>query len=100
MSRSLGGPDLVTIYTTMGLLQAEVIKGKLESAGIPVLLSYESAGPVFGITVDGLGEVEVQVPREFEAEALDLIEPLEDGHDEVSDDEWEWDEGEELADEG
>ncbi|MBC8449884.1 MAG: hypothetical protein H8D78_19290, partial [Chloroflexi bacterium] len=40
--------ELVTIYVSMGLLGAEVIKSKLETAGIPALLSYESAGPVIG----------------------------------------------------
>jgi len=69
--------DLVTIYTSMGPLRAEVIKSKLEAAGVPALLSYESAGMVIGILADGLGEVRVQVPREYEADALALIEPVE-----------------------
>jgi len=77
MSRASEEPRLVTVYTATGLLGAEVIKSKLEAAGIPVLLSYESAGPVIGIIVDGLGEVRVQVPQEFEAEARALIEPPE-----------------------
>ncbi|MDH7485656.1 MAG: DUF2007 domain-containing protein [Anaerolineae bacterium] len=85
-------PELVVVYVSMGLLEAEVIKGKLEAAGIPALLSYESAGPVIGIIIDGLGEVKVQVPQEFEAEARTLIEPLEAGE-EVGDEEWVEDEG-------
>jgi len=89
MSQSSDPPRLVTIYTSMGLLPAEVIKSKLEAAGIPALLRYQSAGPVIGITVDGLGEVQVLVPQEFEEEALDLIEPVEIGDDEFEDEEWE-----------
>ena len=54
-------PGLVVIHIAQGLLRAQVIKAKLEEAGIPVLLDYESAGPVIGITVDGLGEVRVLV---------------------------------------
>jgi len=89
MPRSTGEPDLVTIYTSMGPLGAEVIKSKLEAAGIPVLLSYESAGPILGIIVDGLGEVRVQVPRDLAPEALALIEPLESvDEDEWQDEEW------------
>ena len=76
MSRASENPKLVTIHTAMGPLRAEVIKSKLEAAGIPVLLSYESAGPVIGITVDGLGEVKVQVPQELAEEARILIEPV------------------------
>jgi hypothetical protein len=71
MSRSSKESDLVTVYTSMGPLRAEVI-----AAGIPVLLRYESAGLVIGITVDGLGEVRVQVPRELADEARSLIEPV------------------------
>jgi hypothetical protein len=54
-------------------LLADLYKSKLEAAGIPVLLRYESAGMVFGITVDGLGEVRVMVPAEFAAEAESLL---------------------------
>jgi len=93
MGRETGKLDLVTIFTSMGPLQAEVIKSKLEAAGIPVLLSYDSAGPVFGIIVDGMGEVRVQVPREFEQEALALIEPVD------QEDDGEWEEGWEDEDE-
>jgi hypothetical protein len=57
-----------------GLLNAQVIKAKLEEAGIPVLLDYESVGPIIGITVDGLGEVRVLVPDKCADEARALIE--------------------------
>ncbi len=76
MSRYSKESDLVTIHVAMGPLRAEVIRSKLEAAGIPVLLRYESAGLVIGITVDGLGEVRVQVPRELADEARALIEPV------------------------
>ncbi len=65
--------DLVTVFVTHGLLRANVVRGLLESAGIPVLLSYESVGPVIGITMDGMGRVEIRVPEEWEQEALDLL---------------------------
>ena len=69
--------NLVTVYRSMGMLGAQVVKAKLEAAGIPTMLKYESAGLVFGLTVDGLGMVEVQVPEEYadEAEALVTEEP-------------------------
>jgi hypothetical protein len=88
MSKSSGEPDLITIYTSMGPLGAEVIKSKLESAGIPVLLSYQSAGAILGVIVDGLGEVRVQVPRDMADEARALIEPLTAGDDEWDDEDW------------
>lgn len=66
-------PGLTTVYTTFGQLRAQVIKAKLESAGIPALLSYESAGVALGITVDGLGEVRVMVPDHLAQEARELL---------------------------
>lgn len=56
----------VTVTTTQGLLQAEVVRTYLQSHGIPVILRYESAGRILGITVDGLGEVQVMVPSRWE----------------------------------
>jgi hypothetical protein len=67
-------PELTVVYVEQGLLRAQVIKAKLEEAGIPVLLEYESAGPIFGITVDGLGQVRILVPNRHADEARDLIE--------------------------
>ncbi len=64
---------LVTVCVARQL-EAHVIKGRLESEGIPVLLSYESAGLVYGITVDGIGEVRVMVPESMEAEARMILE--------------------------
>ena len=66
--------DLTTVYTAAGLIKAQVIKAKLEAAGIRVLLDYESVGPVIGITVDGLGAVRVLVANEDAEEARGLIE--------------------------
>jgi len=59
----------VVIYRANGLTQAELVKGYLESEEIPVDLDYESAGQVIGLTLDGLGEVRVLVPEEYEEAA-------------------------------
>ena len=64
--------QLVTVYVARQM-EAQIIKGRLESEGIPVLLSYESAGLVYGITVDGLGEVKVMVPRRLAEEAREIL---------------------------
>jgi len=54
--------DLVVVYTTQGALRAEIIKGKLESEGIPAIVRSESQN-VIPMTVDGIGKAEVLVPR-------------------------------------
>ena len=63
---------LVTVCTAK-YLEAQIIKGRLESEGIPVLLRYESAGLVYGLTIDGLGQVKVMVPRRLVAEAKEIL---------------------------
>lgn len=66
-------PGMAVVHTEHGLLRAQVIKAMLEEAGIPVLLDYESVGPLFGVTVDGLGEVRILVPLQFADQARALI---------------------------
>ena len=65
--------DLVVVYKTQGILRAEIIKSKLEGAGIPALLKYESLGPVLAVTVDGLGKVQVLVRKEDAQTAVELL---------------------------
>ena len=68
---SAKGP-LVTVCTAR-YLEAQIIKGRLESEGIPVLLSYESAGLIYGLTIDGLGEVKIMVPKRLAEEAKEIL---------------------------
>ncbi len=65
--------ELVSVYTSSGLLGAEVIKGKLESEGIPAILKYESTASMIPVTVDGLGEVQVLVRAEDERKARRVL---------------------------
>jgi len=64
--------QLVTVCTARHM-EAQIMKGRLEIEGIPVLLSYESAGLVYSITVDGLGEVKIMVPKRLAEEAKELL---------------------------
>jgi len=64
--------QLVTVRTA-NYLEAQIIKGRLETEGIPVLLSYESAGLVYGLTIDGLGEVKIMVPQHLAEEAEEIL---------------------------
>jgi hypothetical protein len=64
---------LVTVYRAFGQPEAEIIKGRLSAEGIPAILKYESLGPVYGLTMDGLGQVEVQVPYKYEERAKDIL---------------------------
>ncbi len=63
---------LVTVYIARQM-DAQIIKGRLESEGIPALLSYESAGLVYGLTIDGLGQVKIMVPEHMAGEAKEIL---------------------------
>lgn len=65
--------ELVVVYRSMGPLRAQVIKGKLESEGIPAVLKGESANTVFPVLVSGMGEVQVLVSKSREQEALAVL---------------------------
>jgi hypothetical protein len=64
---------LVTVRVARQI-EAQIIKGRLESEGIPVLLTYESLGVVYGLTVDGIGEVRIMVPKPLAEQAKEILE--------------------------
>jgi len=65
---------LVLVAETAGELTAEVIQGRLESAGIPSALQYDSMGTsLFPVPSVPLGRVRVLVPHEFADEAFALL---------------------------
>ncbi len=72
------GEKWVPVFKAAGLPQAYIVKGRLESFGIPVKLSYEAIGKIYGITVDGLGEVSILVRQDDLEEALQLLEETEE----------------------
>lgn len=67
---------VVTVYVSQGPLAAEAIAAKLEAQGIPAACKFEAVGRVYGITVDGLGKVEVQVPASWRERALAALQEM------------------------
>lgn len=65
--------DLKEIAVVEGMVEAEIIKSKLESYNISCFLKFESAGRLFGITMNGLGEVKIMVPPEYYEEAKNIL---------------------------
>lgn len=61
------------VATTIGLLPATIIAGRLQAAGIPARAWQESAGQAFGLTVGPMGTGHVAVPETHVEEALDLL---------------------------
>ena len=64
---------MVEVYRASGEIEAQVIKGLLESYGIPCLLKSEAAHSVHTFAVDGMGEVRVVVWEKVAEKAKGLI---------------------------
>jgi hypothetical protein len=67
------GEKLVEVYKAAGELEAQVIKGLLESNGICCLLKSHAAPSVHMFAIDGLGEVKIMVSASMAEEAKELI---------------------------
>ena len=72
---------LVVVCTAQGDAAAAIVKGRLESEGIPVLLSYESVGGILGVIVDGIGEVRIMVPERLAHDAKCVLDETGPGAD-------------------
>ena len=67
--------DLLSlVWKASGYLDAQMIKGFLESYGITVYSFEESVGSAYGLTTTPLGEVEIYVPKESAEEAKKHLE--------------------------
>jgi len=69
---------LALLLETTDPIEADVIKTKLESFGIPCLLKRESVGFLYGVMIDGLAAVRILVPEESLELARAALEPEEE----------------------
>jgi hypothetical protein len=65
--------EWVIICSVSGMITAKIITGRLEAEDIPTRLLYEAAGPIYAITVDGLGEVRILVPASEQERARAIL---------------------------
>jgi hypothetical protein len=64
------GEEMVTVERYTDMLQAELAKGRLESAGIDCFLAGENAGLLYG---NGLDSVQLQVASADEDDARAIL---------------------------
>lgn len=64
---------MVEVYRAAGEAEAMVIKGLLESNGIPCLLRSNAAPSVHVFAIDGMGEVKIMVRESGAEKAKRLI---------------------------
>lgn len=63
----------VVLIRVPGGISAESIVTSLRGRGIPARSHGEAVGEIFGLTLDGLGEVSIFVPEEYLEEAKSLL---------------------------
>ncbi|MFH1176021.1 MAG: DUF2007 domain-containing protein [Acidobacteriota bacterium] len=63
----------IELLRVQGQINAEPILAALRANGIPARTIGEALGSVYGLTLDGLGEVTIVVPLEHEEAALELL---------------------------
>jgi hypothetical protein len=78
--------DEVSVFTASGEIQAQQIQGFLAAAGIASELRGESLRKTHGLTIDGLGMVQVVVSHEDEEQARVLLASAEHGTFRLADD--------------
>ena len=66
--------DLIQVYKARGELEAQVIRGLLESAGIPALMQGNAATSIHPFIADGMGEIKIMVSAARADEAKRIIE--------------------------
>ncbi|MEA4910362.1 MAG: DUF2007 domain-containing protein [Chloroflexi bacterium] len=75
----MAGRNLVPVFTAFGALEAESIRAFLESEGYQAVVSQESAGITYGLTVGPLGQAQVLVPADQAEQALETLKAMEQG---------------------
>ena len=73
MKRTEAEKTFVKLVTASGMPEADLWKAVLEAAGITVYLRNEAMGSLLGVTSDTLGAVDLWVPRDDAARALEVL---------------------------
>jgi hypothetical protein len=63
----------VVVWEAANLMEAQVVKGRLESEGIPAFIRTEALGVIYGLTAGNLARAEVLVPGPLAPKAVDLL---------------------------
>jgi hypothetical protein len=63
----------VVVWEAANPMEAEVVKGRLESAGIPAIVRGEALGAIYGLTTGSLAAADVLVPAALAEKAIDLL---------------------------
>ena len=71
--------DWVLVYLAEGRLDGEMIRSFLEAQGVPAIISQESLGSIYGLTVGDLGRAEILVAAADAKKAREVLKAMERG---------------------
>jgi hypothetical protein len=71
--------EMITVCTVQGEAEETQIRTFLRAHGIPSTSWGEALRKTHGFVLDGLGEVQIQVPAEFAEQARELIAAVDRG---------------------
>lgn len=63
----------VVVWVAANQMEAQIIKGRLESEGIPAIIRGEALGAIYGLTTGSLAESAVLVPAALAEKAETLL---------------------------
>lgn len=63
----------VVVWEAANLMEAQVVKGRLESEGIPALVRGEALGAIYGLTTGSLAAAAVLVPAALAEKAQQIL---------------------------
>jgi len=64
---------LVPVWDAANLLEAQIVKGRLESEGIPALVKGEAVSEIYGFATGPLAETTVLAPEQFAKRAMEIL---------------------------
>ena len=67
------GQEPVVVWEAVNLMEAQVVKARLESEGIPAFIRSEAAGVIYGLTAGSLARADVLVPGPLAEQAVELL---------------------------
>jgi hypothetical protein len=65
--------EIVTLDSASGMLEAEILRGLLETIGVRVWLAHEAASTAYGITMAPMGNVDIMVLKKDMEQARELL---------------------------
>jgi hypothetical protein len=68
-----GDFEPVVVWEAANHLEAQIVKGRLESEGIPAIIRGEALGAIYGLTTGRLAATDVLTPALLAGKAIEIL---------------------------